>query len=710
MSFTAALRLLRRQWLLLLLVPVLLGASTYYFGRHQPVAYVTEATVYTGITSGYSLQGNADADYFAANNAADNLLALLTSRETKEEAILRLLAAHLALPAPDPAVLGEAGWRRLRQLVPPALRQQVVGPTPDSTLRRLTAYARANDNNFVTKLFDSGDPTYSLSALSHFTGARVGVSDLLKTSYEANDPAVARQTLALLLQVFIERYQRLHTGQAASVIQYYEAATRRAKQRLDAAEQRMLAFSRANRLVNFEEQTKDIATAKEALDAERNQAEMQYAGAVSALRAIDRRLAGRGTALRNSSQLLEQRQQLARLRADIADQELFARQNETSTAAARLAQLRTEAAVAEAAIRSSVAAYYDQSTSTAGIPTKPLLDDWVTTTVLVEEKKARLGVMNRRRADFEQEYNRLVPLGATLKSIEREIALAEKDYLALLAKLDDSQASRQNNELTSNLKVVDPPFLPGPPHGGKRLLLVLLAALGGLGATVAGVLGVGLLDRSLRAPGPAALRTGVPVGGVWPAGPPAYQQRAAEHLARHVLLQTTGIAHPAPVVVGVLSTHKEQGKTAVLAALAEHCATLGLPTLALYPHAAPTDLTRPTNRPAHAATATHATYPAELATVQAWPLARLLPADTAPHLVLLELPALLDDLYPAGLLAGFDLVLLAATAQSKWEAADQQALADLRTATPAPIELVLTAVPPEECTELLGPVPAGKRA
>ena len=708
MSLKTVFRLLRRHWLLLLLVPLVLGASTYYFTRHEKKVFSSETIIYTGVASGYSIEGSAEPNSFGSNNASDNLLSLLNSRDTKEEALLRLLATHLLLPTPDPTVLDEADWRRLREVVPTSLRQQLLGPNPDSTRRRVVAFARANDQNLLAQLLNSSDPIYSLNALNQLKAARVGASDLLKVSYEAPDAGVARQTLALVVQVFMERNQRLHTGQTSSVIRYYEAAANRARQRLDRAEQRFLAFSRANRIINFEEQTKEIATAKGTLAADYSQVEMQYAGAVSALKSVNQQLVGRGTALRSSTQLLEQRRQLGRIKAEITDLELFARQNEQGAASPRLAQLRAEAEIAANAIQGSVNSYYEQTASVEGIPSKPLLDEWVKNSVLVEETKARLAVMGQRRADFEQEYTRLAPLGAALKGIEREIALAEKDYLALLAKLDDSKASQQNNEQTPTLRVVDPPFLPAKPQGSKRLLLVVLGALGGLACTAAGILTVGLLDKSLRAPGVAALRTGLRVGGVWPAGgerqpvPTAYQQRATEYLARHVMLQAAAMSHPAPLVVGILSTRRQQGKTAVCLALAQHCADLGLHTLALSPHpdcAANNSVI--TNAPV---TLARVSYPAELAAVQGWSLATLI-APQVPNqyqLALLEMPSLLEDTYPVALLAQLDLVLLTVQAQETWTNTDQQAVDDLRAIIKVPVEMVLLGVPPDECEDLLG--------
>ncbi|WP_210517323.1 hypothetical protein [Hymenobacter terricola] len=49
-------------------------------------SYASETTIYTGIASGYSLTGNSESDYFRTSNAFDNLLSLIKSRETREQA------------------------------------------------------------------------------------------------------------------------------------------------------------------------------------------------------------------------------------------------------------------------------------------------------------------------------------------------------------------------------------------------------------------------------------------------------------------------------------------------------------------------------------------------------------------------------------------------------------------------------------------------
>lgn len=95
MSFVQFIKLILKNWKLLLLVPFALAASIFYFTRHQKKTFSSETVIYTGIASGYSINGTKNADYFATSNAFDNLLSLINSRETQQEVAIRLLASHI---------------------------------------------------------------------------------------------------------------------------------------------------------------------------------------------------------------------------------------------------------------------------------------------------------------------------------------------------------------------------------------------------------------------------------------------------------------------------------------------------------------------------------------------------------------------------------------------------------------------------------------
>ena len=74
MSFLHFIKLLSKNILWLLLIPTILAVSIYYFTRNEKKVYLSESTIYTGIASGYDLNGTTKADFYTTSNAFDNLL------------------------------------------------------------------------------------------------------------------------------------------------------------------------------------------------------------------------------------------------------------------------------------------------------------------------------------------------------------------------------------------------------------------------------------------------------------------------------------------------------------------------------------------------------------------------------------------------------------------------------------------------------------
>jgi succinoglycan biosynthesis transport protein ExoP len=701
MSAADVLRLLRRYWRLLLAVPLVLGSTLFWLTRHEKKSYSSESTIYTGIASGYTLTGNSDTDFFTANNAFDNLLSLIKSRETKEEVAYRLLAYHLQMNDElNPALLKWNSLMRLHGLLPAALRHRLTGPTVEATATSVRAYATASDTNKVYRLLNSGDPVYSVDALGHVGAARINSSDLIKLDYEAEDPAICRHTLQLTTQVFTERYRALRMDQTGAVIRYYEVETEKALRALSTAERKFLAFNKGNDIINYYEQTKYIAGEREELYSDINKIEMQYAAAAAGLAAVEHKLAGRGAALQSTGELLRLRRQLEKLQAEIANQQLFGRLKETGSPVP-LQKLQAQVAGITEAMRATLNDHYSRLNSVEGIPSKGLLDEWLRNMLELTENQAKLTVMDKRKREFMAEYHKMAPLGAQLKIIEREIDLAQKTYLVLLNHLNDGRASQQNNKLTTDLKVVAPPFLPLHAKGGKRLALVAGGAFGGFFCVFITLLGLALLDKSLRKPDTASYQTGLPVLGLLPAAADAadYHEAAAAHLARQLLRRVSAHPGPAPYVVGVLSPRQHEGKTPLVRLLAERCRALGLPTLALYPTGSPIPPDYEHALP----------YAAEHATLHRWGLAELSCGRAAAYkLVIIEFPALLEATYPVTLLPQLHLALLVLQARRRWLPNDQLALAELQADTPAPVEVVLTGVARFDSTDLV--IPEGKKA
>ena len=90
----------------------------------------------------------------------------------------------------------------------------------------MDSLAKSQTNNPIRKLLVESDSYYSADHIGKKLKAnRKNGSDMLDLEYEADDPAVAQQTLNLAVVELNNRYTALKRGETNPVVKYYESKT-----------------------------------------------------------------------------------------------------------------------------------------------------------------------------------------------------------------------------------------------------------------------------------------------------------------------------------------------------------------------------------------------------------------------------------------------------------------------------------------------------
>ena len=128
MDLNQFIQVIKRNIILIIAIPLLLSIVVYYLTRNQPLSYETETVIYTGITTGYSIESTSQrpTDFFSVSAQFDNLLNLLKSRQTIVETSIRLFAQDLCLEKPVPQYISEKNYNDLQRLVPKYIKDMVV--------------------------------------------------------------------------------------------------------------------------------------------------------------------------------------------------------------------------------------------------------------------------------------------------------------------------------------------------------------------------------------------------------------------------------------------------------------------------------------------------------------------------------------------------------------------------------------------------------
>lgn len=698
MSINALFRLFKQNLLWIILLPVVTAATAWYVTRNTQKTYRSEATLYTGLASGYTLLTDRIGQSMDRSSSAfDNLLTTLNSKETRLQVGVSLLNDHLRLQQPDSLVLGPEGFDQLHQAIPADWQPFLLGE-PDS-LRlwtRLDSLSKTSTDNPVKELLLKSSLPYSINTIADKlqASARKNTNDVLQMEYEANDPAVAQQTLRYAIDILNRRNSFFKTSETKSVVNYYEDRLKAAKDNLSKAEARLRAFTMQNKVLDYDEEARTVAASREALDQDYNRELMHRDAAKAAVDAVARQMAKQGGSSATTNELNEKQRRLTAAENQLSNAKAYGQSRATLTRLqATVDQLSNE-------LKSSAQKYSSAGSSPDAMPAQTMQNDWLAKTLEYEESVARLRVYEKRRNEYQAKTSQFGPLGSQLRQLNRDLEIAEKEYLALLQNVEQSRTRQQDVAVGGKLEVLDAPDYPLSPLSSKRMQLVIVGA--GVGVFLALLL-LALrfwLDKRIQSPEQAEQLLGRPLTALFPLvrKPQVYSRvTRASRAMMEQLLNTINIeiaqaaGKPYPPLITLFSVRAKQGKTWLANGLIDAYANADQQVAYCYPRQ--TGRERRQDRPG----VTYFPYTVRPDFMNVTGLDYLLDAEHSFDAsqfdrIVLELPSLMSSQIPVYMLKSSVLSILVVDAQSAWGRAEKQLLSLYLRVTNQPLLTVLNKV------------------
>lgn len=768
MKIIELIRLILKHLRLLIAVPIILAGLVIVLTLKPNFDYSSQTILYTGLASGSSIEMEKTFNYFATNTAFDNLLNIIKSRETQEEISIRLLSQHLMLNKADPKYLSSKFYNELKEKIPSYIYNYVSKENSsletttnisseeeendlfpnyinkldyEKTVKNLTALMKSSDTNFVYEILNYEDDHYSIKALSEIKAERISNSDLIKLSYQVNDPGVCQQTLAILNDVCIKNYKNIKENRSDAVVKYFELQLDIANQNLKKAEDKLLEFNKSYNIINYYEQSKAVANVKEDMLVDYKNKKAQLAGAEAATKRIEEKLNIQEKIQSKSNSIIDKKKQLGDLTFAIAMAEA-ALTNETESIK-NLDKLKGQTESLKAEIKNSVEELYSYQNSLDGLPINKLLPEWMDNIVESENLKAKLRVMDEDNKSFQKQYEIYAPAGANIKRIEREISVSEQGYLEILHGLNLAKLKSQDNELSSNLKMIDPPYYPLSPIPTKRKILVIAAALFG-GLLVLGIILVmEYFDDTLKNIKKASKILKLSPLGMMPkillnpntTNFPFIQNRLIEIITQNI--KEFFINHNSDKqtkTILFLSTTEMEGKTVLASNISRKLKEEGKKVLFLnsaiikepikqqrkisylnkflgYPDPR-IDFDSPflSNISNHLNSSEYSQYSINKQFNKAKNYTDIIKLndiklDFVPEYVIIELPSLINNNYPTDLITNSDLSILVCRSNRLWSEADQAALNNILPFTGSKLNFIINGVELKEVESLLGDLP-----
>lgn len=699
MSLTQFITLIKRHLVYLTGIPVGLATLVLFLTQGAEKKYRSETKIYTGIASGYTIESGANSriDYFSVNNAFDNLLEVINGRETKEEVGIRLLSQHILLDSTNDHVISQPHLEELRNLITPTFFDSVKRDTYDETVLHIYSLLKSRDQNPVKFLLNSPLHIYSPEGLGKIKFTRIASSDMIKGEFEYRDAGVCQQALIIYSEVFSNRFKDIKQSETKSVVQYFEEQSQNVYKRLTNEENSLREFREDNKIINYYEQTKYISSKYEDLEEAIHTEKMTIAAAEAASVRTEEYLGNRKTVLKHSDDILELRNQLTQ-----ASRELAFEQTNTKPDPKRIATLERVIANLKEDLTKSIQELYDSQHSTEGLPLKELLNEWLENTLIVDQGKAKIDVLQERKKEFEVKYAQFAPLGSSLKRYDRKIDVIEREYLQLLNSLNLSKMRQQNLELSNTLKVIDSPHFPLLPEPSKRGMLIIMAGLVGGILTLTVIIALEFLDSTMKSISIGQEKTSLKLVSAFPNLhyiDPDVHFGIVSHRLIQELLQQIKIRTPEyhnPILISIFSTREREGKTHIAELIKNNLVKKGKKVLFLSPS---DDSQQSTN------------YRISSDFSEKQSVNDLLPEGITSReydFILFEIPALSTENIPSELVKHTDFNLMIARSNRTWNSSDEHALETYKKMAKHEPYLFLNGLRTYELEPLIGEIPKAR--
>ena len=573
------------RWYLVIL-PMIALIVAWFMTRNMDRIYDTNTTIYTGMITGYNLEGSGAVGGNSQTNIT-NLMLIITTDNTIHEVALRLFGRCMMYgnPNKDNNYISAEHFRQLNATVPPEVKALINHNSEAQTYANLKAYEKPSQDNYLFGILNY-HPYFGINNItSRLKVLQLNGSDIIDIGYSANDAGIAYNTLDILNEVFARQYQQIRFGETNNVIRFFEKEVARLYKILTNAEDDLIRYNISKRIINYGEQTKALTGLEAQQQNFRNDQLMNYTTSKALLDYLERQLGNRAQVIRSNKEFTNQVRDISRIQSRISNLRLMssesgAQNNESQEELAK-AQRDLQKATGRVSQLTKDIEASTYSTET-GIKANDMLGRWLEQLLLLEKTKAEMTATDIMKNNLDRQYLFYAPIGATLDRKDRHIGFIEGNYMEMLKALNAARLRQRNLQMsTATLRVLNPPMFPLNAQPTNRLMILLGAFLLTFMLTALWFLIIEMLDRTLRDRMRSERITKIPVMGCFPKESNLRYRRFNKTIADMAMKQLSKALLPhfkegQQNVLNLLSTDSGNGKSYLAQELENYWISIGL--------------------------------------------------------------------------------------------------------------------------------------
>ncbi|MBQ8065914.1 MAG: hypothetical protein IJ144_00820 [Prevotella sp.] len=574
------------RWYLVIL-PLVALIIAWFLTRNMDRVYDAKTTIYTGMITGYNIEGGTGTAGGNSQTNITNLMLIITTDNTIHEVALRLLARCMMYgnPNKDNNYISAEHFRQLNATVPPEVKALIVRNSESQTYANLKAYEKPSQGNYLFGLLNY-HPYFGISSItSRLKVIQLSGSDIIDIGYSSNDAGITYNTLDILNDVFARQYQQIRFGETNNVIKFFEREVARLYRILTNAEDDLIRYNISKRIINYAEQTKQLTILEAQQQNFRNDQLMNYTTAKALLDYLERQLGNRAQIIRSNREFTNQVRDISRIQSRISNLRLMSSESgaQNNEAQEELGKAQRDLQAATGRVteltRDIEAANYSTET---GVKANDMLGRWLEQLLLLEKTKAEMTATDIMKNNLDKQYLYYSPIGATLERKSRHIGFIEGNYMEMLKALNAARLRQRNLQMTTaTLRVLNPPMFPLNAQPTNRLMILLAAFMLTFIFTALYFFIIEMLDRTLRDRMRSERITKVPVMGCFPKESNLRYRRFNKTIADMSMKQLSKSLLPhfkegQQNVLNLISTDTGNGKSFLAQELENYWISIGL--------------------------------------------------------------------------------------------------------------------------------------
>ena len=573
------------RWYLVFL-PLIALIIAWFMTRNMERVYDTNTTIYTGMITGYNMEGTGSVGGNSQTNI-NNLMLIITTDNTIHEVSLRLFARCMMYgnPNKDNNYITAEHFRELNASVPVEVKALIKHNSEAQTVANLKAYEKPLQDNYIFGILNF-HPYFGINNItSKLKVIQFEKSDIIDIAYSANDPGIAYNTLDILNSVFKKQYEQIRFGETTNVIKFYEKEVAKLLRYLTNAEDDLIRYNISKRIINYEEQTKQLTILEAQQQNAVNEQLMNYTTTKALMDYLERQLGNRAQVIRSNREFTNSVRDISRIQSRISNLQLMSSENGGADAEAQqeLAKAQKDLQDATGRVKSLTrdieAATYNTET---GVKANKMLDSWLEQVLLLEKAKAMANAQDIMQQKLDEQYMFYAPIGATVDRKDRHITFIEGNYMDMLKALNSARLRQRNLQMTTaSLRVLNPPMFPLNAQPTNRMMLLLGAFMLTFMLTALYFFIIELLDRTLRDRMRSERITKLPVLGCFPKESNLRYRRYNKTISDMALRQLSKTLLPhfkegQQNVLNLISTDAANGKSYLAQELENYWISIGL--------------------------------------------------------------------------------------------------------------------------------------